>query len=113
MLISRHLRYDWSAPRHPGNDQLTFSKRHASPLLYAVFKAAGVVSDEELVNTYRQFGSRLQGHPPRPCPGSMWPPGHSARACRSGSEWRSPGGTWTTCRTTCGIVAAARGLAGR
>jgi len=25
--------------------------------------AAGVISDEELVNTYRRFGSRLEGHP--------------------------------------------------
>lgn len=63
VLISRHLRYDWDNPGNPTNDHLIFSKGHASPLLYAVFKAVGVVSDEELVDTYRQFGSRLQGHP--------------------------------------------------
>jgi transketolase len=28
-----------------------------------MFKAAGVVSDEELVGTYRRFGARLEGHP--------------------------------------------------
>jgi transketolase len=28
-----------------------------------MFKAAAVVSDEELVQTYRQFGARLEGHP--------------------------------------------------
>ena len=38
-----------------------FSKGHASPLLYAMFKAAGVISDDELVNTYRRAGSRLEG----------------------------------------------------
>src|SRR5665811_1617567 len=35
----------------------------ASPLLYSLFKAAGVVSDDELMATYRRSGSRLQGHP--------------------------------------------------
>ncbi|MEV7230592.1 transketolase [Polymorphospora sp. NPDC051019] len=63
VLLARHLRYDWSAPKAPTNDHLIFSKGHASPLLYSVFKAAGVISDDELVGTYRKFGSRLQGHP--------------------------------------------------
>ncbi|MEV0809066.1 transketolase [Micromonospora sp. NPDC050200] len=63
VLISRHLRYDWAEPRGRANDHLIFSKGHASPLLYAVFKAVGVITDQELVDTYRQFGSRLQGHP--------------------------------------------------
>src|SRR6266567_8290641 len=48
VLISRHLRYDWRDPENPANDHLIFSKGHASPLLYSVFKAVGVVSDEEL-----------------------------------------------------------------
>ena len=47
----------------PVNDHLIFSKGHASPLLYSVFKAAGVVSDEELMTGYRRFGQRLEGHP--------------------------------------------------
>jgi transketolase len=63
VLLARHLRYDWSDPKADNNDHLIFSKGHASPLLYSMFKAAGVVSDEELVNTYRQFGARLEGHP--------------------------------------------------
>ncbi|NYF59401.1 transketolase [Micromonospora purpureochromogenes] len=63
VLISRHVRYDWAEPGNRANDHLIFSKGHASPLLYAVFKAVGAISDQELVDTYRQFGSRLQGHP--------------------------------------------------
>jgi len=63
VLVSRHLHYDWDHPHAPGNDHLIFSKGHASPLLYSVFKAAGVVSDEELMTGYRRFGSRLEGHP--------------------------------------------------
>ena len=63
VLMTRHLAYDWQHPEHPGNDHLIFSKGHASPLLYAMFRAAGVVTEEELVDTYRRAGSRLQGHP--------------------------------------------------
>jgi transketolase len=63
VLIGRHLRYDWDRPDEPANDHLIFSKGHASPLLYSVFKAVGVISDEELMTGYRRFGSRLEGHP--------------------------------------------------
>jgi transketolase len=63
VLIGRHLRYDWSDPGEAANDHLIFSKGHASPLLYSVYKAVGVVSDDELMSDYRRFGSRLEGHP--------------------------------------------------
>jgi transketolase len=63
VLMARHLRYDWQRPDDPANDHLIFSKGHASPLLYSMFKAAGVVSDDELINRYRRFGSLLEGHP--------------------------------------------------
>ena len=63
VLAGRHLRYDWDNPGHRGNDHLIFSKGHASPLLYAMFKAVGVISDEELMTGYRRLGSRLEGHP--------------------------------------------------
>jgi transketolase len=62
-LVARHLRYDWDDPRSPANDHLIFSKGHASPLLYSVFKAVGAVSERELLNGYRRFGERLEGHP--------------------------------------------------
>ncbi len=63
VLVGRHLRYDWDDPDNPANDHLIFSKGHASPLLYSIYKAVGVVSDEELMTGYRRFGSRLEGHP--------------------------------------------------
>jgi transketolase len=62
VLMARHLHYDYDAPENPNNDHLIFSKGHASPLVYAMFVAAGAISDEELL-TFRKFGSRLQGHP--------------------------------------------------
>ena len=63
VLAARHLHYDWDDPHAPANDHLVFSKGHASPLLYSLFKAAAVVSDEELMTGYRRFGQRLEGHP--------------------------------------------------
>ncbi|GAA1511491.1 transketolase [Streptomyces albidochromogenes] len=62
VLLGGHLRYDFDQPGHPGNDRLILSKGHASPLLYAMYRAAGVIDDEELL-TYRRRGSRLEGHP--------------------------------------------------
>lgn len=62
VLLRDHLRWDLARPGHPNNDHLVFSKGHASPLLYAMMKAAGVITDDELL-TYRRFQSRLQGHP--------------------------------------------------
>ncbi|GAC1328033.1 MAG: transketolase [Candidatus Dormibacteria bacterium] len=62
VLLARHLKYDWDHPEQANNDHLIFSKGHASPLVYSMFKAVGVVSDEELL-TFRKMGSRLQGHP--------------------------------------------------
>src|SRR5918998_3030393 len=62
VLLAKYLRYDFSQPDDPNNDRLVFSKGHASTLLYALYKAGGAIDDEELM-TYRQFGSRLEGHP--------------------------------------------------
>jgi transketolase len=62
VLLARHLRYDFDHPEDPANDHLIFSKGHASPLLYALYRAAGAISDDELL-TYRRAGSRLEGHP--------------------------------------------------
>src|SRR6266516_3062041 len=62
VLLAKYLRYDFQEPRDPHNDRLVFSKGHASTLLYAMFRAAGAISDDELL-TYRQFDSVFEGHP--------------------------------------------------
>lgn len=68
VLLANHFRYDFDRPEHPGNDRFVLSKGHASPLLYAAYKAAGAIDDEELL-TFRKIGSRLEGHPtPRRLP---------------------------------------------
>ncbi|MEP6693947.1 MAG: transketolase [Chloroflexota bacterium] len=62
VLLAGHLRYDFERPDSLANDHLIFSKGHASPLVYAMFRAAGAIDDAELL-TFRKFGSRLEGHP--------------------------------------------------
>jgi transketolase len=62
VLQAGHLRYDFERPDSLANDHLIFSKGHASPLVYAMFRAAGAIDDAELL-TFRKFGSRLEGHP--------------------------------------------------
>jgi transketolase len=62
VLLANHLRCDFGRPDDPRNDHLIFSKGHASPLYYAMLKAAGAITDEELL-TFRKLGSRLEGHP--------------------------------------------------
>lgn len=62
VLMFKYLRYDFENPDNPNNDRFILSKGHAAPLLYAAYKAAGAISEEELMSL-RQFGSRLEGHP--------------------------------------------------
>src|SRR5688500_2528579 len=62
VLLAPHYLYALDNPKSPANDRIVFSKGPASPLVYGPFRAAGAVSEEEFM-TYRQFGSRLQGHP--------------------------------------------------
>ena len=62
VLVSKYLRYDYANPDSPHNDRLVFSKGHASPLLYSLFKAAGAITDDDLLS-FRRFGSPFQGHP--------------------------------------------------
>ncbi len=56
------FRFDADHPKSPNNDRLIFSKGHASPLFYALWAAAGELTEEELTD-YRKFGSPLEGHP--------------------------------------------------
>src|SRR4249920_1567104 len=60
VLVDGYLRYDFDDPKSPANDRLVFSKGHASTLLYAIYRAAGVVTDAELLD-YRKLGSPLEG----------------------------------------------------
>ena len=56
------LRFDPKEPHWPERDRFILSKGHAAPLLYAVLAEAGYFPVEQL-DTLRQLGSPLEGHP--------------------------------------------------
>lgn len=62
LMFGGFFRHDPHRPDHPNNDRLIFSKGHASPLFYSLWHAAGQISEAELM-TFREFDSRLEGHP--------------------------------------------------
>jgi transketolase len=62
LFFGGFFRFDADHPKCPNNDRLIFSKGHASPLFYALWAAAGELTENDLL-TYRKFGSPLEGHP--------------------------------------------------
>jgi transketolase len=56
------LRYDANRPDWPDRDRFILSKGHAAPALYVVLANAGFFK-EQLLETYRQISSPLEGHP--------------------------------------------------
>jgi transketolase len=61
-LYFHHLRIDPERPDWPERDRLLFSKGHACAMLYTALAYRGFFPVDELM-TFRQFNSRLQGHP--------------------------------------------------
>ena len=70
VLFADHFRYDPANPKSLANDRFVLSKGHASPLLYSLLKALGVINDDDLMSL-RRLGSPLQGHPV-PIPEMPW-----------------------------------------
>jgi transketolase len=62
LMFGGAFRYDVDQPDHPNNDRLIFSKGHASPLLYALWVAAGKITEQEILHL-RRFDSPFEGHP--------------------------------------------------
>jgi transketolase len=56
------MRYDPKHPDYPERDRFILSKGHGAPALYAVLAEAGYFNPKSL-NTLRQIGSPLEGHP--------------------------------------------------
>ena len=105
VLLARHLRYDFDTPENRGNDHLVFSKGHASPLLYALYKTAGAIDDDELL-TFREFGSRLQGHPTPEIPWVDVATGSLGQGLPISSASPSPAGGSNPPTSGCGCSAA-------
>ena len=74
LFFNNFFEFNVDHPKLASNDRLIFSKGHASPLFYALWAAAGKVSEEELL-TLRKFGSPLEGHPTMAFPYTEAPTG--------------------------------------
>ncbi len=67
-LYAYKMKYDPKNPKWEGRDFLFISKGHTTPVVYAVLAQYGFFGKEEL-STFRQLGSRLQGHVHQKVPG--------------------------------------------
>ena len=65
-LYRRHLKFDAADPAWPDRDRVVLSNGHGSMLLYALLHLTGVERmGLDQVSTFRDFGSRCEGHPER------------------------------------------------
>ncbi len=64
LLAALMLAWGRFRPHAPTQDWLVLGKGHAAPAYYAMLCELGYLDESELL-TYRQLGSRLQGHPDR------------------------------------------------
>jgi transketolase len=62
VMFGGFFQTDLENTSNPENDRLIFSKGHASPLFYAIYAAAGKITEDELKDL-RKFDSPLEGHP--------------------------------------------------
>ena len=67
-IFYKHLKHDPKNPEWEDRDKLILSKGHASPGLFSNMAVSGYF-DESKMETLRQFGTKLQGHPDLKCPG--------------------------------------------
>ena len=65
-LYTRHLKFDAADPTWPDRDRVVLSNGHGSMLLYALLYLTGHERvGREQISTFRDFGSRCEGHPER------------------------------------------------
>lgn len=70
LLFGREFRYYPDKPDHEDNDGLIFSGGHLAPLFYTIWALVkgSLIEPDEVLQTLRKFGSRLEGHPTRRFP---------------------------------------------
>ncbi|REC55040.1 transketolase [Rhodosalinus sediminis] len=64
VLVSRHMKFDATAPDWPDRDRFILSAGHGSMLLYALLYLTGspeITLDE--IRNFRQWGAKTAGHP--------------------------------------------------
>lgn len=62
LFFGGNFKQDILQPHSLSNDKFILSKGHASPLLYALYRVAGALTDDDLMKL-RDHNSRLEGHP--------------------------------------------------
>lgn len=62
VLFFNKMRIDPKNPKWEGRDRIFFSKGHMTSSIYTAYAFAGYIDKKELM-TFRQYRSRLQGHP--------------------------------------------------
>lgn len=67
-LYFRIMNIDPRNPKNENRDRFILSKGHSVEALYSVLNAAGFIDDETL-NSYGKFNSKLAGHPIKKIPG--------------------------------------------
>lgn len=78
LLYQQRMHVDAAHPDDPDRDRLVLCKGHAAPMLYRNLIGKGFLPPESM-NTLRQTGSPLQGHPCMRTPGrgyAVRPAGH-------------------------------------
>lgn len=61
-LFFDEMHYDKDQPKHPASDRFVLSKGHACPILYAAWKEAGHLTQEQVLSL-RKIDSDIEGHP--------------------------------------------------
>ena len=74
LLYQQRMHVDAAHPDDPNRDRLVLCKGHAAPMLYRNLIGKGFLPIESM-NTLRQTGSPLQGHPCMRTPGVDMPSG--------------------------------------
>jgi len=62
VLFMHVMKWDPKDPSNRQADRFVLSKGHAAPVLYAAWKAAGAITDEQLMSL-REIDSDFEGHP--------------------------------------------------
>jgi len=62
LFFGGFYRFNFKNPKFENNDRFILSKGHAVPALYAVYAAAGILTEANL-KKLRKFDSPLEGHP--------------------------------------------------
>ena len=65
LMFGGTFRFDLDDPLHPNNDRLIFSKGHASPLFYALWAAAGAITEKLFSLSQKSLATEIPSIYPR------------------------------------------------